>query len=140
MDKTFQVNDRVVWVERSNLKSHNEYEDDDCTRGVVKAVGEGGLVTVKWDSKWMEPRTQSIHSNKLISEAEANQILSKLEAEYEAWAGPIKAKIKEAAKLLDEAGDLADDQNRNLAEMHEVVGPLIRSMDNLGWRTSSLSC
>jgi hypothetical protein len=83
---------------------------------------------------------QSQKKDELITEVEADKILSKLEREYEVWAGPIRKKDGKAAKLLQEVGELADEQNRELIEMHDVVGPLIHAMDELGWRTSSLSC
>lgn len=140
MEKTFEVGARVVWIARSNLKTHNEYEDDDCTRGVVKSIGEDGKLTCKWDSRWTEPNPSKHNARELMAEDEADAILSKLEAEYEAWAGPIREKMKQAAELLAEADRLATKQKRNLTEMHEVVGPLIRAMDDVGWQTSSLSC
>lgn len=138
---TFNVGDRVVWVERSNLETHNEYEDDDVTRGVIKAVEAKGKVRVKWDYVWDgSPNPSSIATSKLMLESEANEILSKLEAEYEAYAGPIRKKIEKAAKLLEEANELAAAQDRDLTEWSDVVDPLIGAMDTIGWRTSSLSC
>lgn len=140
MKKTFEVGARVVWVDRSNLDTHNEYEDDDCTRGVVKSIDKDGKLTCKWDGSWTTPNPSKHDASELMAEEEANKILSKLEKEYEAWAGPIRKKIEAAAKLLSEAGELAAEQERDLSEMHEVVGPLISAMDDIGWRTSSLSC
>lgn len=137
--KTFEVGQRVVLVAASNLKEWNEYEDD-TTRGVVKSVNKEGLITVKWDNSWRTPNPSEHTANRLISEAEANEIRSKLEAEYEVWAGPIREKMKLAAKCLAEADELATKQKKDLAEMHELTGPLIKAMDDIGWRTSSLSC
>ena len=138
----FEVGSRVVDVTRSNLKTHDEYEDGgDVTRGAVVSLVEEGLkAKVKWDSKWIEPRTSTIEVKNLISEEEANQILSKLEAEYESWAGPIREKLKAAGALLIEANDLALAKKRDLTEMHDLVGELTSAMDDIGWRTSSLSC
>lgn len=138
--KTFEVGARVVLVERSNLDTHNEYEDDDTTRGVVKSVDAEGKLTCKWDNSWITPNPSKHTASELMAEAEANKILEKLEAEYEVWAGPIRKKIEESAKLLAEAGELAAKKDRDLSEMHEIVGPLISAMDDIGWRTSSLSC
>jgi hypothetical protein len=138
--KTFEKGARVVLVAESNLTTHNEYEDDDCTRGVVKSVDKDGKLTVKWDSSWRTTNPSKHDASELMAEEEANKILDKLEAEYEVWAGPIREKIKEAAKLLAEADKLANKQKRDLTEMHEIVGPLIGAMDDVGWRTSSLSC
>ena len=133
----FKVGDRVMDPDRSNLEEWNEYEDD-TTRGVVESIDPEGKVHVKWDDSWHKPSTHN--ADDLISEAEGDKILAKLEKDFEKWAGPIRKKIELAAKYLSEAGELANKQNKDLSEMHEIVGPLIGAMDDLGWRTSSLSC
>lgn len=133
----FSVGDRVVLVERSNLEEWNEYEDE-TTRGVVTAISEDGKVSCTWDDTWNKP---SVHSaDELITEAKADKILAKLEQEFEKWAGPIRKKMEQAAKCLNDARELAEKQGKDLSEMHEIVGPLISAMDDCGWRTSSLSC
>lgn len=136
--KTFSVGDRVVWVKYSNLKTWDEYED--TTRGTVKTVDTEGRLSVKWDDKWHNEKPVKLSPDALISEEEANQIRSKLEAEYEVWAGPIREKMQQAGQLLAEAGELAAKQKKDLAEMHEIISPLLEAMDDLGWSTSSLSC
>lgn len=137
--KVFEVGERVVLVAGSNLKTWNEYEDD-TTRGVVKSIVQEGKLLVKWDGTWRKPNPSRHDASELITEVEANQIRSVLETEYEAWASPIREKMKLAAKYLTEAGELAAKQDKDLAEMHEITGPLISAMDGIGWRTSSLSC
>lgn len=137
---TFNVNDRVVLVAASNLKTHNEYDDDETERGTVRSVLPDGMLSVKWDNSWRKPNPSNHQSEELILETEADQILSKLEAEYEAWAGPIKEKMVQAGALLREAGKLASARNREITEMNEAVRPLLNAMRSLGWSTSSLSC
>ena len=137
---TFNIGDRVVWINRSDLDAHNEYEDDPCTRGEVKAVDSDGKIQVKWDDNWVQPRVSTLSANELMPESEANDILSKLEDEYEAYTSPIRTKLEQAAKLLEEANELAKEHDRELAEWHDVTDPLLGAMGNIGWRTSSLSC
>lgn len=137
--KKLEVGSRVVWLNHSNLETYNEYEDD-TTRGTVESINEHGDLFVKWDDSWWNAEPKAIQPEDVISEEEADKILSKLEKEYEVWAAPIRKKMESAAKLLREAGELADKQDKNLSEMHEIVGPLISAMDQIGWRTSSLSC
>lgn len=137
--KIFEVGQRVVLVQDSNLETYN-VEEDDTTRGVVKSITDPGKVIVKWDSSWRKPNLEEVATEELITEAEAETILSKLEAEYEVWAAPIRVKIEESAKLLREAGQLASNQNQDLAELRDLVSPLISAMRSVGWRTSSLSC
>lgn len=139
MKKKFEVGSRVVLVESSNLETHNEYEDD-TTRGTIQSIDIDGQFTIKWDDSWITPNPGKHKAEELITEVEADKILSKLEKEYEAWANPIRKKMEKAGQLLREAGELADKQNRNLSEMHEIVGPLIAAMDDVGWSTSSLFC
>lgn len=138
-DNKFEVGQRVVLVAASDLDKYNEYEDD-CTRGLVKSVEKDGKFLVKWDASWHQPNPDKHNASELMLETEANKILSKLEAEYEAWAGPIREKMEQAAKLLEEAGKLATKQKRDLSEMYEITSPLIGAMESIGWRTSSLSC
>jgi hypothetical protein len=137
--KTFEVGQRVVLVAGSNLEEWNEYEDD-TTRGAVQSIEENGSFIVKWDAAWRKPNPNRHTTNELITEIEADKILSKLEKEFEAWAGPIRKKMEQAAKYLLEAGELASKQKKDLAELHEIVGPLISAMNDIGWSTSSLSC
>jgi DNA repair exonuclease SbcCD nuclease subunit len=137
--KKFKVADRVVWVYRSSLEKWNVYEDD-TTRGVVESINSDGKFTVKWDKSWVTPNPSQHNADELITEAAADKIRSKLVKEFEAWAGPIRNKIEQAAKCLAEAGELAAKQNKDLTEMYELTGALIGAMDDVGWRTSSLSC
>jgi hypothetical protein len=135
----FEVGQRVAVKSKSNLKEWNQYERD-VTLGVVKSIGEDGKVTVKMDGKWHTPNPDKFDSTNLITEVEANQILDKLEAEFEAWAAPIRDKMTQAGDLLLEANKLAQKQKVDLVEMHELVSPLINAMSKVGWSTSSLSC
>src|SRR5579885_3633810 len=83
MSNTFEIGQRVVVVHLSSLKKHNEYEDDDCTRGTVKDI-KGDKYLVKLDGSWHKPNHQEFTGSQLITEEEADQILTKLEEEYEA--------------------------------------------------------
>lgn len=140
-EKTFEVGQRVVWTEKSDLTTHDEYEDgNDLARGEVKSINKDGTFSVKLDGTWHKPNPVKLIASALITEVEAEEILSKLEAEFEVWAGPIRKKLKQAGKLLKEAGELADKQGRDLTEMWDITGPLISAMDEIGWRTSSLTC
>lgn len=138
--KTFKVGDRVVHVKDSSLEEWNADDYDDTIRGVVKGIHKSGKLLIEWDLSWRNKEHAEAMPDELISEAEANKILSKLEAEYKAWADPIKEKVEQAAKLLREAGKMASKQKKELIEMHDLVYPLLGTMDGLGWSTSSLSC
>ena len=137
----FEVGSRVVDKDHSDLEIYNEYEDG-VTRGVVVALykQEPDKIRVKWDDSWKKPNPEKIEVARLIAEEEADQILSKLEAEYESWAGPIREKLKAAGELLREADKMAQAKKRDLTEMHDLVEELTSAMDDIGWRTSSLSC
>jgi hypothetical protein len=64
MKKKFEMGSRVVWVERSNLDTHNEYEDDDTIRGIIKSVNDDGSFTVQWDNSWVNPNISN-HKKKM---------------------------------------------------------------------------
>jgi len=135
----FNVDDRVVLPEASELEFWNP-EEDDCTRGVVTQINDDGKITVKWDSSWRNPNPSNHDVEDLMLESEADDILSKLEEEYEAWADPIRKKMEQVGKLLREANELAYAQDQNLTEMHDIVQPLMSAMSSAGWSTSSLRC
>lgn len=138
--ENFLVGQRVVLVSHSNLKTWNEYEDDDTTRGTIESVDKEGKFSVKWDSKWRTPNPSKYSAQELMSEVEANEILVRLEEEYEEWASPIRKRMEAAAEHLAEAEKLANAQDRHLTDMHTLVQPLLTAMSEIGWSTSSLSC
>jgi hypothetical protein len=138
----FNIGDRVV-LNDHNLKNYDE-QGMDCTKGVVHDTKETlhdgcEKVLVKWDISWGPP-LQEIDASQLVPEKEANQMIATMEAEFEAWAIPAREKMKQAADLLLEAGNLAEMHNREINQMHDIVYPLLTAMDSLGWRTSGLSC
>lgn len=140
-EKTFEVGQRVVWTERSDLTTHNEDEDGgDVTRGVVKSISDDGIYSVKLDGGYHKPNPVKLSADKLITEVEADEILSKLEAEFEAWAGPIREKLKQAGEFLKEADKVANEHGRELHQMWDIIDPLTSAMEDIGWRTSSLTC
>ena len=137
----FEVGQRVVDKKHSDLKHYNEYEDD-VTRGVVVSLceDEPHKIRVKWDESYKKPNPENILIEQLIREEEADKILSVLEAEFKVWADPVAEKLKEAGKLIKEADALATKNGRELTEMYDVLGELTSAMEEIGWRTSSLSC
>lgn len=137
MKKAFKVGDKVVLA--SDIDDY-DYEGSTLVVGTVQQIKEE-KVLVKWaKSSWRNPNVQELHVDELLSKEAATLKYSELEAEYNAWTDPIKEKMEQAGKLLGEAGKLAKAKNRELAEMHDLVYPLIKEMDNLGWSTSSLNC
>ena len=76
----------------------------------------------------------------MITEEKAEQVLSALEIEYEKWAAPIRDKVKQAAALLQQAGDLANERKSDLIELDDLSNPLLNTMSKLGWNTSSFRC
>lgn len=135
---TFKVKTRVVLLSESYLTKWDQYENY-IVAGEVLSVDAEDNLTVKWDDDCY--RKNTVHkSSELILEKEANIILSKLEEEFEVWANPIRIKIKEAAKSLEEANELAILNKKELVKLHSIVSPLIYALNNIGWETSSFSC
>lgn len=135
----FKVGDRVVDKVESDLEYH---QDKYVIRGTILSFKENDPNTVKvnWDQYWVSPNPSNISIDKLILEEEADQLLSKLEAEYEIWAAPIRVKMKEAGQLILEANALALKEKKSLVDLHELSAGLTNAMDEVGWSTSSLSC
>ena len=113
--KKFKVGQRVV-LRNSALEEYND--DGSYTQeGIVQEIHKSGKCLVKWD----KGNTAGVEPDDLVSEEEAEKILDTLEKEYDAWANPIKNKMKQAAKLLQEADELAAKQDKNLTDMHNII-------------------
>ena len=134
----FEVGNRVGRSEELDEDEWNPNEDLSY-RGEVIEVN-GNKVFVNWDDDWQKKNPEEIYESELMLESEMDEKLSELEKEYNAWVGPIAEKVKEAAKLLNEASNLADANGKELANMHDAVSPMLGAMRNAGWRTSALWC
>lgn len=117
-------------------------EDEGPEYGVVTRVVSSGRVFVKWDNEWYNKyhEDEEQETNKLLPEAVHKKEYARLKADYNKLGTEIKAKMKEAAKLVREAGKLASKTNHELSEMYDEVSPLINAMDASGWRSSSWGC
>ena len=128
--KKFKVGQRVV-LRNSALEEYND--DGSYTQeGIVQEIHKSGKCLVKWDKGWdkgwEKGNTAGVEPDDLVSEEEAEKILDTLEKEYDAWANPIKNKMKQiknkmkqAAKLLQEADELTAKQDKNLTDMHNCL-------------------
>lgn len=114
--------------------------------GVIRSKeASPGHVWVKWiegeyldslDGEGEENETE-VDLKILTLESERDEI----EKEFKSYQKQIKDKLKEAAKLVNEAGQLAHKAHaRSLESMWDVTSPLIDAMDNNGWRSSSWGC
>lgn len=97
--------------------------------------------------EWEGGQILRVGINALLSEvdgiAENQRLLdkqAKLEAEFVRVEEACKAKLAEAAKLVNEAAALASDADVDIQEMYDATRPLERAMENAGWRTSSWHC
>jgi hypothetical protein len=93
-----------------------------------------------YKSKGEPPTYKRYEEADLMLEADAKSALNDLEDAFNKLQDELKVKIVEAANLIKEAGDIAEEHGEELAEMHDATDPLLSAMDNAGWRTSSLSC
>ena len=141
--RAFEVGQRVV-VARSLPKDGDHWYGEaplDARRGkVVQISEEPNTVSVKWDNEYASPNPSQEDPQNLITEEKAEQVLSALEIDYEKWAAPIRDKVKQAAALLQQAGDLANERKSDLIELSDLSNPLLNTMSKLGWDTSSFRC
>ncbi len=139
----FALGDRVaenVTKDNRNFEGLCEYKV-----GAIKADkvhGKPDHYIVQWDPRWKGDKSaiEEVHSNLLISEAEADVKAAALETEFTALEKMVKDKLNIAAKALDEATKLAAAAGFSLSDLHEANSNLMNAMDNAGWRTSSLHC
>lgn len=119
-----------------------------CNKGVVKSEPEahkthGHVAIVEWDSGSL----QKVTLRSLLTEAEGvaqdariKEETERLQRAWEATELQVTQRLAQAAKLIDEATDLAQAAGKDVNDMYEATRPLMRALDNAGWRTSSLSC
>lgn len=148
--KPFQKDDRVglaVSVAYDDY-SGDEQEiplryspDEEYEYGVITDVLSSGKIVVKWDNEYYDRYNQDpVDANTLLPEEVMKKKLDKLRESYDKTEGEIEQKMKEAAKLIKEANKLAKKTGHELAEMYDVISPLVGAMDASGWRTSSWGC
>lgn len=105
--------------------SEKKAEDKDC-------------VTVEWDEDCDigdHEEVEEVPYKVLTLESDLPQI----EKEYKEAQALVKEKLKEAAKLIEEAGQIA--VNGHAKDLQSMCGnELSNAMDNNGWRSSSWNC
>jgi hypothetical protein len=96
--------------------------------------------------EWYDNNIQKITTRSLLTEYEADQFdektlaaEAKLESEWSAVEAKVRAKVDAAAKLIGEAGKMANEVDRVLAGM-DIGSSLENAMKSAGWNTSSWSC
>lgn len=101
------------------------------------------IVIVEWSDGRLDKRQIRTLLSEVDGAAENQRMLdeqARLEEEFDKAQEQCRAKLAEAAKLVNEAAALASDVDSSLQEMYDVTGPLERAMGNAGWRTSSWGC
>ena len=102
-----------------------------------------GSVAVEWDNLYVPTDNKEIKFDKVINlmlEPDAKKKISELEQEFERVQAEVKSKIGQAAFYLDEAEKIASANGKTVRDMYEAYEPLFKSMNKIGWSTSSLSC
>lgn len=118
---------------------YDEYDDNTLVATILDRPAEAGKVWITWEENntYSEGEEAEVNINILTLESDR----SKIEQEFKNFSKGIKAKIKEAAKLVLEANKMAKEAHASsLADMYDAVAPLINAMDNSGWRSSSWGC
>jgi prophage DNA circulation protein len=95
-------------------------------------------VLVKWDSNYQN--VSEVFADQLLTEAEAETLGSKLEAEYKEVEKQLSEKMGQAAQIIREAQKIAQTIKADLAGMGNITRDLYRAMDEAGWSTSSFHC
>lgn len=117
----------------------DEYADYILTGTVLdKKPTQQGFVVVEWDdSDSNHEGEEEVDPELLVLESDKDQ----LDIEFEVAQKAIEEKMKEAALLVEEAGQMANQAHaRSLESLYEACSPLINAMDNNGWRSSSWGC
>jgi hypothetical protein len=94
-------------------------------------------VVVKWDGYKYCSKTDI---DDLMLEVDVDKKLAPIEEEFNDLTKDIEAKMKLAGQAIRMANKIAKELGvENLSSL-DCVSPLLKAMDDVGWRTSSLSC
>lgn len=126
------------WGDHEIIKYvHDEYDDYTLTGVVLDGPAKPGHVVVLWDDNDQDYELEEVDIKLLTLASERGNI----EVEFKSYQKQIKEKMREAAKLVHEAGDLAKQAHaRSLESMYDACRPLVSAMDDNGWRSSSWGC
>lgn len=130
------------WYDGIVTYYHDEYGHNTLTGTIIDKPGNPankGKVWVAWDKSdhYSEGEENELDISILTLESDKSNI----EQEFKLFSKDIKDKMKEAAKLVLEANELATKAHASsLADMWEEVSPLVNAMDNSGWNSSSWGC
>ena len=147
-------------AEKENQERLNQMhiKADECVVGSVvfhigtiaplkkgKIVGplSNGTVIVEWEGGGLGRYTIKTLMNEILGATESQRILNekdRLEKEFAAVESAVAVKLKEAAKLIREAGSIASKAGKDIQDMYEATSDLERAMDSAGWNTSSWHC
>jgi hypothetical protein len=112
-------------------------------KGKIAGPVTKNIVIVEWNDGRLDKRDIKVLLNEVDGIAENQRLVdeqSKLEDEFAKAEEACRAKLEEAAKLINEAAAIAESGGVDLQEMYDATRPLERAMDNAGWRTSSWHC
>jgi hypothetical protein len=140
----FKLGDRVGQpVDKSDVSYAGENVEQYFGTIVEVTPNESeDLFKIKWDGESCHSYLNSkcFKASSLLSEEECKKHNNQLMAEFSEMHEKIKAQMKIAADAILEANSIAEDNNLELPNMHNSLGPLIGAMEDIGWSTSSLSC
>lgn len=122
-----------VWYYTPN--TYSEY----VLTGVIldKEAEQDGCVVVQWDEGCDRDEEEEEIEIEILG-LESNK--SDLEKEFKAVEKKISAKMKEAAKLVREANEMAQAAGAPHLESMDASYQLVSAMDDSGWRSSSWGC
>jgi hypothetical protein len=115
---------------------YDEYGDTDLVGVIRSKPARPGYVWVKWiEGDAAGEDDEEVDLKLLVLESQRSQI----EADFKRVSKEVKEKMKEAAKIVNEAGKMARSVHSTLANMGASY-ELVSAMDNNGWRSSSWGC
>lgn len=118
------------------FKLDSSFNDDyhSVAEAIITREVENNLVLISTN---FSDKDFEIETDLLLSEEEYKEFLN-LKSAFEK---DLSDKLNKAAELISEAQALTMNYKQcNLSEMYDLVFPLLKAMDNIGWNTSSLGC
>jgi hypothetical protein len=116
------------------LDHWNEYYEYDT--GIIVELLPDNKARVAWEEA---DDTLDVDMSLLVAEEDWDEITNQLHADFKAVIAKVTAKMKEAAKVIDEGIAIAEEAGYEMNQMHEAMYPISGKMHYSGWQ-SSISC
>jgi hypothetical protein len=139
----FKFGDEVCSVfdydndEYAVLTSYKQAQYGEELRGTITKI-IGDEAEVQWDeASFLNDKEKPVKLESLLLESEFDHKFQALEDEFNVLSKQVEAKMEQAAKIIEEAAQLAADHNMDFGDLDDACYAVDIAMTTNGWNSSS---